>query len=156
MNPRKELKELFGHRNSLDIAIEINGFTGFRTTLIEELTDEEALQLLSVHKPIEETAEELEAEFEELKDEILKKGWKSKILKIAETTGIKDKGDFTKFNNWMLKSSKFKKHLNAHSVNELKQLHSQLYGVKHNNAKSSKTPLTKSWWGKASEIKNLN
>lgn len=156
MNPHEELKLLFAHRNGAEVAIEIHGFTGFRTTLIDDLTEKEALKLLSIHSPEDKSPEELEAEFNELSDEILKKGWKSKILKIAEETGIKEKNDFAKFNKWMLTSSKFKKHLNAHSLSELKQLHNQLHGVKHNNAKSAKKPFTKAWWKKGNEIVNLN
>ncbi|UDQ55018.1 hypothetical protein LJF28_04950 [Chryseobacterium indologenes] len=91
MNPHEELKLLFAHRNGAEVAIEIHGFTGFRTTLIDELTEKEALKLLSIHSPEDKSPEELEAEFNELSDEILKKGWKSKILKIAEETGIKEK-----------------------------------------------------------------
>lgn len=155
MKPHEELKLLFAHRNGAEVAIEIHGFTGFRTTLIDELTEKEAVKLLSIHNP-EQSAEELEAEFNELSEEILKKGWKSKILKIAEATGIKDKNDFTKFNRWMLASSKFKKHLNAHSLDELKQIHQQLQGVKHNNAKSAKKPFTQAWWKKGNGIVNLN
>lgn len=156
MNPHEELKQLFAHRNGAEVAIEIHGFTGFRTTLIEDLTEKEAISLLSIHRPEEKTAEELEEEFQELSEEILKKGWKSKILKVAEDTGIKDKNDFVKFNRWMLTSSKFKKHLNAHTLDELKLLHAQLHGVKHNNSKSAKKPLTKAWWFNGAKLKNLN
>lgn len=152
-NPKEELKLLFAHRNAIDVAIEINGFTGFRTTLIDELTEKEAEKLLSIHCPTEENIEE---EFNALKEELFKKGWKGKILKLAEQTGIKEPKDFQKFNNWMLSSSKYKKHLNALSIDELKEVFKQLQGVKQNNAKSAKKPLTKAWWREGKEKLNMN
>ena len=51
----------------------------------------------------------------------------------------------------MLAKSIFKKHLNAHSIDELKDLFKQLQGVKQNNAKSAKKPYTKAWWKKGNE-----
>ncbi|GAA5096800.1 hypothetical protein GCM10023210_31040 [Chryseobacterium ginsengisoli] len=155
MDAIQELKILFAKRSGADIAIEINGFTGFRTTLLEELTDTEAKQLLEIHQP-QKTVKQLQQEVREASEEILKKGWKSKVLVVAEATGIKDKDGFVRFNKWMLKSSIYKKHLNAYSLEELKELHKQLQGVKANNSKSAKKPLTKSWWREGLQNKNLN
>ena len=153
MKPQEELKVLFSHRSAVEVAMEIFGFSGRRTTIIDDLTDEEALRLLSIHTPNEEN---LEQEFNELKEELFKKGLKAKILKLAEQTGIKESNDFHKFNNWMLTSSRFKKHLNAHSIDELKDLFKQLHGVKSNNAKSAKKPMTKAWWKNGKEKINMN
>lgn len=153
MTPYDELKQLFADRKPIDVAIEISGFTGHRTTLIEELTDGEASRLLAIYCPSEKI---LEVECNALKEDILKKSWKSKILKLAEDTGMKDKGDFQKFNTWILHSSIFKKHLNAHSIKELESLYKQLRGVQYNNAKSAEKPFTKSWWNKGYELKNQN
>ena len=44
-----ELKMLFSNRSASDVAIEISGFTGFRTTLIDELTQEEINKLYRIH-----------------------------------------------------------------------------------------------------------
>lgn len=110
MNPHDELKQLFADRKPIDVAIEISGFTGHRTTLIEELTDTEVSRLLAIHCPSE---VELEKDFNTLQEDLIKREWKSKILAFAERIGIKEKGDFHKFNNWMHEKSMFKKHLNA-------------------------------------------
>lgn len=153
MNPKEELKQLFATFNPLNVAIEVNGFTGFRTTSIDDLTEDEVIKLLEIHTPKEKTVEH---ENNALKLELLRTGWISKILKVAEDTGIKEKGDFQKFNNWMYMSSVFKKHLKAHSIDELQALHKQLHAVKSNNAKSAKKPLTEAWWVKGKKNINLN
>ena len=44
-----ELKMLFSHRPHHEVAIEVSGFTGFRTTLLEELTPEEMNELYNIH-----------------------------------------------------------------------------------------------------------
>lgn len=148
-----ELKELFADRTTMSIALEINGFTGFRTTLIEDLTPQEIDTLYEIHVP---KPQDLEAEYNALKEDFIKKEWRSNILALAEKTGIKEKGNFQKFNNWMLLSSKFKKHLNGHSLDELRELHKQLRGVQNNNSRSSKNPMTKAWWAKAEGLKQCN
>ncbi len=153
MNAHDELKKIFTYRDPVNIALEINGFTGFRTTLIEELTDQEANQLLKIHAP---KPANLDSEYNALKEEFIRKEWKSNILALAEKTGIKEKGSFHKFNNWMLSKSKFKKHLNAHNIEELKQLHIQLRAASQNNSKSAMKPMTKAWWDKAESLKNHN
>ena len=121
--------------------------------MIEDLTDQEAKQLLKIHAP---KPADLDQEYNALKEEFIRKEWKSNILALAEKTGIKEKGDFQKFNNWMLSNSKFKKHLNAHSIAELKQLHVQLRAALQNNSKSAMKPLTKAWWEKGESLKNHN
>lgn len=149
----KQLKELFAERSPSDVAIEINGFTGWRTTLLEELTDHEAETLLKIHLPRE---KDLEDECNALLEEMKRKEWKSAILALAERTGIKDPGDFQKFNNWMFTKSKFKKHLNAHSLEELKALHAQLRAAHANNVRSAQKVMTKAWCHKAEKNKTWN
>lgn len=153
MNAHKELQKVFASRDSASIAIEINGFTGWRTTLLEELTDQEAQQLLDIHCPKPKT---VDAEYNALKEDFIKKEWKSNILVLAERTKIKEKGSFHQFNNWMLTKSKFKKHLNAHTIDELKLLHQQLRAALQNNARSAQKTMTKAWWDKAESLKNYN
>ena len=53
-------------------------------------------------------------------------------------------------------NSKFKKHLNAHSIDELKQLFQQLKAAQGNQRKSAMKPMTKAWFAKAEQLKNLN
>lgn len=153
MTAKEELKALFANRTAVDVAIEINGFTGFRTTSIHDLTEDEAIELLSIHTP---NKKDVEEENLALKYDLIRSAWISKVLKIAKETGIKETGSFHKFNNWMFTSSKFKKHLNAHSIDELKEVHTQLHAVKTNNARSANRTMTKAWWDKAEKNKNLN
>ncbi len=153
MTPKEELKQLFATSDPIQIAIQITGFTGFRTGNIEELTDDEAMKLLAVYTP---KSNSLQEQNSELKDALLRNAWISKILRLAENTGIKKVGDFHDFNNWMFSKSKFKKHLNAHNLEELKELHIQLKGVEANNARSALKPLTKAWWEKGKKNIKLN
>ena len=153
MNAKKQLRELFAERNPAEVAIEINGFTGWRTTLIDELTDQEAETLLQIHLPRE---KDLEEECKALLEEMKKKEYKSAILALAEIAHIKDPGDFQRFNNWMFRYSRFKKHLNAHSLEELKLLYKQLRAAQANNARSAQRPMSKAWWHKGEQNKNYN
>lgn len=151
MHTLNDLKEFFADRSTLSIATEIYGFTGFRTTKLEDLTEKEIEDLYMAYAP-----KTLDQEFNALKSEMIAKEWKSKILALADKTGIKEKGSFHKFNNWMLTSGKFKKHLNAHSIEQLKELYKQLRGVQHNNGRSAQRPMTNAWWKKADELKQFN
>ncbi|WP_312394712.1 hypothetical protein [Chryseobacterium sp.] len=153
MTAKEELTKFFEGKNPADIAIKVNGFTGFKKTRIEELTEIEAEKLLRIYLPKAPTIEE---ENTALRDKLIQNAWISKVLKIAESTGIKDVGCFHKFNNWMLLNSKFKKHLNSHSTEELQELHQQLHAVKTNNARSAEKPLTEAWWKKGKENIKLN
>ena len=151
MHTIKELQDLFADRSTLQIATELYGFTGFRTTRLEDLTETEIEKLYNIYAP-----KTLDQEFHALKSEMISKEWKSNILALAEKLGFKEKGSFHNFNNWMLTSSKFKKHLNAHSIAELKELHQQMKAAQTNNARSARRTMTKAWWEKADQLKNLN
>ena len=61
-----DLKELFAERDELSIASEVYGFTNFRTTRMEELTQEEIDALVKVHSP-EKLDEQFNALIEEMK-----------------------------------------------------------------------------------------
>ncbi|WP_162990009.1 hypothetical protein [Chryseobacterium sp. 6424] len=149
----QDLQELFASRKPSDVAIEICGFTGFRTTNIEELTAEEIDRLYACHAP---RLKDVEAEFEAFKAEMVQKAWRSKILAAAEKAGLKEPGDFGKFNAWMLNRSKYKKPLYAHTVEELKELHRQINSAISNNYRSAQKPMTKAWWNQGEKLKNLN
>lgn len=153
MDPKKELKQLFASRRPVEVAIEISGFTGHRTTLIDELSETEAMELLKIHCP---GPRKIDKDFDALKEDLIKREWKSKILAKAEKVGVKKQNSFDKFNEWMLLKSKFKKHLNAHSIDELKELHRQLCAFQTNNAKSAANFFTKAWWDKESKNVKLN
>lgn len=146
-----ELKELFSNRDILTVSSEIYGFTHFRTTRLEELTQQEIDDLYQFHCPKNEDNIK-----NALIEELILKEWRSKILKIAQEQGIKEPNSFHRFNNWMLISSRFKKQLNQHSVNELKDLYKQMCALRSNNIKSSKRTMTKAWINKADNLKNWN
>ncbi|MCT4306051.1 hypothetical protein [Elizabethkingia anophelis] len=151
MTPHEELKQLFAHRKPIDVAIEVSGFTSHRTTVIDELTESEVLELLSIHNhdSIEETEDAL-------RNEIILKKMRSKIIALAEKEKVKEPNSWDKFNNWMLLSSRFKKHLNAHNMGELQLLFKQLQALKTNNRRSAKKPMSKAWWKEGIEKINMN
>ncbi|ROI09771.1 hypothetical protein EGI11_03165 [Chryseobacterium sp. H3056] len=149
----QDLKELFAERKPHQIAIEISGFTGFRTTVIDELTNDEINRLYALHTPM---LKDVEAEYQAFKYELVSKAWKSKILAAAEKAGFKEPQSFHSFNNWMLTRSKFKKALNAHNIEELKELHRQIQAAISNNTRTARKPLTKAWWNHSEKLKNLN
>lgn len=149
----QDLQELFAERKPHDVAIEISGFTGFRTTNIAELSPEEINTLYACHAP---KLKDVEAEFNAFKVELMMKAWRSKILAAAEKAGFKEPGCFHKFNGWMVQRSKYKKALNAHNVEELKELHRQINAALMNNLRSAQKPMTKAWWNQGDKLKNLN
>ena len=153
MNPHEKLKEMFVNRNPMAVSAEISGFTGFKKTKIEELSETEAINLLAIHAP---TPKSIIDEYNALKEKELRKSYMSAIIATAEAEGIKEPGSFDKFNKWMLKSSVFKKHLNSHSLDELHGLLRQMKALKDNNKRSSQKPLSEAWFRKQNKLKNLN
>ena len=151
MTPHEELKQLFAHRKPIDVAIEVSGFTSHRTTVIDDLTESEAQELLTLHNhdSIEETEDAL-------RNEIILKKMRSKIIALAEKEKVKEPNSWQKFNNWMLLSSRFKKHLNAHNMDELQLLFKQLQALKTNNRRSATKPMSKAWWKEGIEKINMN
>lgn len=147
----ENVKNLLADKSAVDIAMIVHGVSGFKTTILEELTTQQLETLISIYEPKQVPTQE-----NSLIETILKKEWKSNILAKAEKYGIKDKGDFQKFNLWMLQRSMFKKHLNAHSLEELKALHRQICSVGSNNRKASINIGSKSWWKHGDAVKNLN
>lgn len=143
----KDLKELFAERKPMDVAMEISGFTGFRTTRIEDLSTDEINHLYAIHTP-----QSLDAEFNAFKAELIFKAWRSKVLAAAEQAGIKEAGNFYKFNDWMMVRSKYKKPLYSHTIDELKELHKQLKAAGTHNRKSAENPLTEAWWKKGKSL----
>lgn len=153
----EDLKSIFANRQPHEVATEICGFTGFRTTLLEELTQEEINRLYEIHAPKQKN-------FETKED---KNYWISNILTIATEEGlhypimVKKNGklvkdNWYKFNTWMLTQSTVKKLLYFCNVKELKAVHRQLCKLRDNNEKSAQKPLNKAWWRQGIENKNLN
>lgn len=151
MTPHEELKQLFAHRKPIDVAIEVSGFTGHRTTIIDELTESEVLELLTIHN--HDSVEETE---DALRNEIILKKMRSKVIALAEKEKVKEPNDWQKFNNWMLLSSRFKKHLNTHNLAELQLLFKQLQALRTNNRRSATKPMSKAWWQEGIEKINMN
>ncbi len=148
-----ELREILSEKDDFSRMLLISNISDRRTTKLEELTQRELHELWEQFHPEEMS---LEQQNNLLKEEILKKEWKSNILALAEKTGIKDKDDWQRFNHFMFNSSRFKKHLNSHSLVELKLLYKQLKGVQMNNERSAQNPLTKAWFRKGEKFKTLN
>lgn len=147
----EDLKEIFKGCEDWKVAIEINGFTGFRTTHLEELTQDEIDKIYDIYRPDVQVPTEIE-----FKEYIDMKKWRSYILTIAEKEGIKEPNSWDKFNAWMLNYSRFKKPLNELNLTGLKAVHKQLVSLSTNNEKSAQKPLTKAWQRKSSRDKDLN
>lgn len=77
--------------------------------------------------------------------ELIMKRMRSNILTIATKTGIKEADSWTKFNNWMLNSSIYKKALNAYEYHELEELHKQFRALEQNFNNSAEKVGTKAW-----------
>lgn len=144
-----DIQELYQFESPDKISAQIWGFT-FRTTKIEELTPRECERIYAVFQ------KELAQAENDLIDEIKRKQWKSNCIALAEKCKIKDPGDFHKFNNWMIKSSRFKKHLNAHSLAELKALHQQLCALQDNQRKAAQSVGTKAWMQRDEALIGMN
>ncbi len=153
MGTLQNLQKLFEGKTPFETAMVVSGFTGFRCTKLEDLTDDEAEALWKQYAP---KVQDPAAVLRHVADELERRELKSNILALAERTGIKEPQSWDRFNGWMLNRSKFKKHLNAHSIDELRGLYKQLRSVEQNNALSAAKPLNKAWWNKANELKNWN
>lgn len=153
MTTLQQLQKALEEKDNLSRQILISNFSNRRTCQLEDLTDAEMQEMYLYFFPQPITTEEHNAY---LIEEMQKKEWKSNVITLAEKTGIKEKDDWRAFNHWMRFSSRFKKHLNAHSIDELKLLYKQLKGVELNNAISAQNPLTKAWYRKGMELKNMN
>ncbi len=153
MNTLTKLQQLFEGKTPFETAMVVSGFTGFRCTKLEDLTADEAEALWQQYAP---KTQDPATTLRQVADELERRELKSNILALAERTGIKEPGSWTRFNGWMLKKSRYKKHLNGHDLEELKGLYKQLRGVEQNNAVSAAKPLNKAWWNKANELKNWN
>ena len=93
----EDLREIFSHRPPHEVAIEVSGFTGFRTTLLEELTPEEMNELYKIH--CKDEIPQMSSESEAIYQQMLKKHWISNVLTIATEQGIKESNDWRKFND---------------------------------------------------------
>ena len=151
MTPLQELTGYLTRKKPNDIAILIDSISDHRTMSIEDLTASEINLLLTVFRP-----KTIEDKANVLVNELKLKTMRSNILALAERTGIKEPGNFHKFNNWMNTSSVFKKHLNAHSLEELQVLYKQLRAAEMNNNRSAQKPMTKAWFQRAEKIKTWN
>lgn len=114
-----------------------------RTTNIDDMTAEEVEDLYRLFFPKQPTASE---QLINAKNNDVLKRHRSNILTIATRIGIKDPDSWDKFNNWMLNSSKFKKKLNDHNLEELKQLEIQFRAASTNYDRSALQIGTKAYY----------
>ena len=77
--------------------------------------------------------------------ELIMKRKRSVILTIATKTGIKEADSWTKFNNWMLNSSIYKKSLHAYEYDELDELNKQFRALEINYNNSAEKFGSKAW-----------
>lgn len=88
---------------------------------------------------------ELQTHFIASDYEIQMRKKRSIVLTIATRTGIKSATSWNEFNNWMLKSSIYKKELHAYDYEELDELIKQFRGLESNYQKSAQKAGTKAW-----------
>lgn len=116
-----------------------------RTTNIDDLTPAEIESIYNVLFPMEMTNEEELIHAKNLQN---LKYYRSNVLTLATRLGIKDIDSWDKFNKWMLEKSIFKKKLNDHNLEELKELQLQFRGMESNYERSAMNPGTKAWYHK--------
>lgn len=105
-----------------------------RTTDIEETTPEEFKTIYQMFFPKD---PDINEQLIAARNENELKLHRSNILTIATRIGIKAPDSWDKFNNWMLRSSIYKKKLNDHNLKELKELEKQLRAAETNYNGSS-------------------
>lgn len=143
MKTKNLLEKIFEGKKPHEIAIIIGGSTGFRTTLIEELTEAETERIMRAYSPSQPSPKG--KEFDDME---LIRTWRSNILTVATRIGIKSPQNFDSFNHWMKAKSIYKKELFKLNLQELKEVHKQLLMVEINDAKSAKNYDTKAFWRK--------
>lgn len=127
------------------IAMAVGLKTNYRTTILEELTDDEIIHFYHLYFPKPKTpamiAQELAMEKEV-------KRLRSIILKEASAIGLLAPDDWTKFNAFMLKYSPLKKALNEYKINEFTELIKQFKSLRSKYEKDAKMPHTRAWYHK--------
>lgn len=152
MESKEALKRIFEGKKPHEIAIIVGGSTGFRTTLIDELTEVETERIMRAYSPRPLS----ERGGNPAEDMDLIRAWRSNVLTVASRIAIKSPENFTGFNHWMKAKSIYKKELFKLSLQELKDTHRQLLALEKNEAKSAKNFGTRAYWQKADKRKNLN
>lgn len=144
-----ELQQIMQNRGMKDveIALAVSGISGRRTTLIAELTEKELMTLMSVYKP-QKTQEIAQKRLEHLEMERVLKQKRAVVLKCAQTIGLYEPGDWSRFNRFMLKNSPFKKPLNQYKIDEFPQLIAQFKNMVTKYEQDAKLMYTKAWYHK--------
>ncbi len=89
-------------------------------------------------------------------DELLLRKKRAVVLKIAQSTGIHDPEDWSKFNHFMLNRSILHKPLNEYNYEELLKLIQQFRKLEENYHKSAEKPFNKAWWHRGDKLAPLN
>lgn len=116
-----------------------------RTTDIDELSPKELEKVYDLFFPKQPSLAE---QVIKAKNNDILKIHRSNILTIATRIGFKKTDSWDEFNRWMLYSSTFKKKLNDHDLNELKQLERQLRAAESNYNISASKAGNKAWYHK--------
>lgn len=149
MKTANDIRSYFKDMEEHEIGLALYDFTQ-RTTVIEDLTQAEIDLISKFYEFRNKTPEEIYRYNNRLKE------WRSNVLALATEAGIKEPTSFQKFNNWMLRYSIEKKPLNQHSIEELEALYKQIKALMRSNALSATKPMTKAWYGKGDNLKDLN
>jgi len=110
-------------------------FTNGRTESVRELSSTE----------LEQFCKELTNKVQYADLELLVRKKRSIALTLATITGIKEVYSWKKFNDWMLKSSVYKKELHAYDYTELDDLIKQFRALETNYNNSAEKFGTKAW-----------
>ncbi len=121
-------------------------FTNGRTESTKQLYMREMIEL----------CEWLERNLKSATDELLLRNKRAVVLKIAQSTGIHDPEDWSKFNGFMLNRSILHKPLKDYTFSELNDLIKQFRKLEQNYHKSAEKPLNKAWWHRGSKLAGLN
>ena len=151
MKTKTKLKKIFEGKPNFHEQSIVSGFTNRRAICIEDLTEQEAENLYLIYCP-----KKVENPVLKIAQEIELKKWKSNCIAKAQHLGITHPNNWDAFNLWMVTYSIYKKHLNAHNLQELKELHRQLCAVELSDYRSGKKPMTEAWLKRGNELKNLN
>lgn len=116
-----------------------------KTTDIDELSQEEVQIIYYRFFPKQ---PELKEQLNYAKSQELLKTKRSTILTIATRIGLKDADSWDKFNQWMLKSSVWKKALKDYTLEELKSLEKQMRAAESNYRKSAEKVGNRAWYHK--------
>jgi hypothetical protein len=138
---KEKLLEKF---NGFALSSAIGLQTNYRTTVIDDLADDEVETLYYRFFPKPQVMEILALQQEKLRLRDLQ----AIILKDAQYIGLHDPQDFTSLNNFMKNRSPLKKVLPFYKIHEFDELIKQFKSLRSKYEREAKIPYTKAWYHK--------